>query len=251
MRPVQDWRIQKTKGVILRWPSGGFVQQVKMSGDEFAEFFFEVCTMDYSKMEAGMGSLKRHMESGNEVKIAGNGIDLSFSIKDIPAILCGGYDNIPDGEVFTTPLKNSVNGTIQYNRPIVYQGIRFEYIRREFKDDKIIAGDAGNKRDALKKILNADGGGRYVGEFAFGFNSHILNPMYDILFDEKIAGSFHSTPGQAYEGADNGNRSQIRWDLVCVQRREHSGGEIYFDGELTPRDGLFILTECQDSTQKM
>ncbi|MDR1890911.1 MAG: aminopeptidase [Puniceicoccales bacterium] len=245
MRPVQDWRVRKTKWVILRWPSDGFAQQAKMSTDEFEEFFFKVCTMDYSKMEAGMASLKKRMESADEVKIVGNGTDLSFSIKGIPAIPCGGHHNIPDGEVFTAPVKNSVNGTIQYNTPTVYQGIPFENIRLEFKDGKIIAGDAGNKTDAMNKILDADGGGRYVGEFAFGFNPHILNPMCDILFDEKIAGSFHFTPGQAYEEADNGNRSQIHWDLVCIQRREHGGGEIYFDGELIRRDGLFIPTELQ------
>jgi aminopeptidase len=245
MRPVQDWRVQKTKRVILRWPSDDFVQQAKMSTDEFEEFFFRVCTVNYSKMEAGMASLKKRMESADKVKIVGNGTDLSFSIKGIPAIPCGRRHNILDGEMFTAPVKNSVNGTIQYSTPAVYQGIPFENIRLEFKDGKIIAGDAGNQTDVMNKILDADGGGRYVGEFAFGFNSHILNPMCDILFDEKIAGSFHLTPGQAYEEAGNGNRSQIHWDLVCIQRREHGGGEIYFDGELIRRDGLFIPTELQ------
>jgi aminopeptidase len=245
MRPVQDWRIQRTKWVILRWPSDGFAQQAKMSTDDFEEFFFQVCTMDYSKMEKGMAALKKRMESADKVKIVGNGTNLSFSIKDIPAIPCGGHHNIPDGEVFTAPIKNSVNGTIQYNTPTVYQGIHFENVRLDFQNGKIIAGDAGNKTEALNKILDADEGSRYVGEFAFGFNPHIMNPMCDILFDEKIAGSFHFTPGQAYKEADNSNRSQIHWDLVCIQRKEYGGGEIYFDGELIRQNGLFVPTELQ------
>ncbi|MDR2603015.1 MAG: aminopeptidase [Puniceicoccales bacterium] len=245
MRPVQDWRVQKTKWVILRWPSDGFAQQAKMSTDEFEDFFFRVCTMDYSRMEMGMAFLKKRMEAADRIQIVGNGTDLSFSIKGIPAIPCGGHHNIPDGEVFTAPVKNSVNGIIQYNTPTVYQGIPFENIRLEFRDGKIVAGNAGNKTNAMNKILDADEGSRYVGEFAFGLNPHILNPVCDILFDEKIAGSFHFTPGQAYEEADNGNRSQIHWDLVCIQRKECGGGEIYFDGELIRRDGLFIPTDLQ------
>jgi aminopeptidase len=245
MRPVQDWRVQKTKWVILRWPSDGFAQQAKMSTNEFEDFFFRVCTMDYAKMERGMNFLKKRMEVTDRVKISGNGTELSFSIKNIPAIPCGGHHNIPDGEVFTAPVKDSVNGIIQYNTPTVYQGIPFENIRLEFKNGKIVSGNAGSKTSELNKILDADEGARYVGEFAFGFNPHVLSPLCDILFDEKIAGSFHFTPGQAYEEADNGNRSQIHWDLVCIQRKEYGGGEIRFDDELIRKDGLFIPSELQ------
>jgi aminopeptidase len=246
MRPVQDWRVRETKWVILRWPSDGFAQQAKMSTDEFEDFFFRVCTMDYKKMETGMEALKVRMEAADQVRISGNGTELSFSIKGISAIPCGGKHNIPDGEVFTAPVKNSVNGVIQFNTPTVYQGIPFENVRLEFKDGKIVTGNAGNKTVELNKILDADEGAKYVGEFSFGFNPHILHPLCDILFDEKIAGSFHFTPGQAYEEADNGNRSQIHWDLVCVQRKEYGGGEIYFDGELIRKDGIFIPRELQE-----
>ncbi|MDR1413729.1 MAG: aminopeptidase [Puniceicoccales bacterium] len=245
MRPVQDWRVKETKWVILRWPSDGFAQQAKMSSDEFEDFFFRVCTMDYKKMTDGMQALKMRMETADRVHIAGNDTELSFSIKGISAIPCGGEHNIPDGEVFTAPVKTSVNGVIQFNTPTVYQGIPFENVRLEFKDGKIITGNAGSKTTELNKILDADEGARYIGEFAFGFNPHVQNPLCDILFDEKIAGSFHFTPGQAYEEADNGNRSQIHWDLVCVQRKEYGGGEIYFDGELIRRDGIFIPRELQ------
>ncbi|MDR1432727.1 MAG: aminopeptidase [Puniceicoccales bacterium] len=245
MRPVHDWRVKRTKWVILRWPSDGFAQQAKMSTAAFEDFFFRVCTMDYGKMESGMAALKERMEAADKVRITGNGTELSFSIKGIAAIPCGGRHNIPDGEVFTAPVKDSANGTIRYNAPTVYHGIPFENIKLELKDGKIVSADAGAKTVELNKILDADGGARYVGEFAFGFNPHILHPLCDILFDEKIAGSFHFTPGQAYEEADNGNRSQIHWDLVCIQRREYGGGEIYFDGDLIRRDGIFIPPELQ------
>lgn len=239
-RPVQDWRVQKTKWVILRWPSDGFAQQAKMNTSAFEDYFFRVCTMDYARMEDGMSALKARMELADNVHIVGNGTDLTFSIKGIHAIPCGGRHNIPDGEVFTAPVKNSVNGILQYNTPTVYQGLPFENIRLEFKDGRIVAAQAGDKTFELNKILDSDEGARYIGEFSFGFNPHILHPMCDILFDEKIAGSFHFTPGQAYEEADNGNRSQVHWDLVCIQREEYGGGEIYFDGELIRKNGLFV-----------
>jgi aminopeptidase len=245
MRPVHDWRVKHTKWVILRWPTDGFAQQAKMSTEAFEEFFFRVCTLDYSRMIPGMEALKRRMEAADAVRITGNGTELSFSIKNISAITCGGRHNIPDGEVFTAPVKNSINGVIQYNTPSIYMGTQFENVRLEFKDGKIVGGSAGNRTEELNKILDSDDGARYVGEFSFGFNPHILHPMCDILFDEKIAGSFHLTPGQAYEEANNGNTSQVHWDLVCIQRRDYGGGEIYFDGELIRRDGIFIPKELQ------
>jgi aminopeptidase len=199
--------------------------------------------MDYAKMGTGMAVLKRRMEATNMVRISGNGTELSFSIRGIPAVICNGHRNIPDGEVYTAPVKDSVSGVVQYNAPTVYQGRPFENVRLEFENGKIVAASAGNMTDALNKILDADGGARYVGEFAFGVNPHILHPMCNILFDEKIAGSFHFTPGQAYEDADNGNRSQVHWDLVCIQREEYGGGEIYFDGKLIRKNGLFIPPE--------
>ena len=245
LKRVQDWRVKKTKWVILRWPTDGFAQQAKMSTDAFEDFYFDVCTMDYAKMIPGMDALKARMERADQVKIYGNGSDLTFSIKNIPAIPCGGTHNIPDGEVFTAPVRDSVNGVVQYNTPTVYQGIPFENLRLEFENGKIVDVKAGNKTKEANTIFDVDEGARYVGEFSFGFNPYVMSPMCDILFDEKIAGSFHFTPGQAYDEADNGNRSQVHWDLVCIQRKEYGGGEIYFDGELIRKDGVFVPSELQ------
>jgi aminopeptidase len=244
MRPVQDQRVKKTKWVVLRWPTPSMAQLAGMSTEAFEDFYFDVCTLDYRKLMPGMKALKRLMEKTDRVEIKGPGTDLRFSIKGIPAVICGGDRNIPDGEVFSCPVRDSVQGNVTFNAPSIYQGIGFDGIRLEFKDGKIVDATS-NETTKLNKILNSDPGARYIGEFSLGFNPRVLQPMRDILFDEKIAGSFHFTPGQAYEEADNGNRSQVHWDMVSIQRPEYGGGEIYFDGKLIRRDGEFLLKQLR------
>ena len=176
----------------------------------------------------------------DEVHIVGKGTDLRFSIKDIPVIPCAGEKNIPDGECFTAPVRDSVNGTIHFNTPTIYQGTTFTDVRLRFENGKIVEASA-NHTEKLNEILDTDEGARYIGEFSIAFNPHITTPMLDILFDEKIAGSLHITPGKAYEVADNGVRSAVHWDMVMIQRPEYGGGEIYFDGELIRKDGQFVI----------
>jgi aminopeptidase len=239
MRPVQDQRVKKTKWVVLRWPTPSMAQLAGMSTEAFEDFYFDVCTLDYRKLLPGMKILKRLMEKTDCVQIKGPGTDLAFSVKAIPAVICGGDRNIPDGEVFTAPVKDSVEGHITFNTPSIYQGTAFDGVRLEFKRGKIV--DAlSNETQKLNKILDSDPGARYIGEFSLGFNPRVFQPMRDILFDEKIAGSFHFTPGQAYEEADNGNRSQVHWDMVSIQRNDYGGGEIYFDGKLIRKNGEFL-----------
>jgi aminopeptidase len=244
MRPVQDQRVQKTKWVVLRWPTPAMAQLAGMSTEAFEDFYFDVCTLDYKKLQPGMRALKALMERTDSVEIKGPGTDLRFSIKGIPAVICGGDRNIPDGEVFSCPVKDSVQGYITFNAPTIYQGIGFDNIHLKFEDGKIVEATS-NQSDKLNKILDSDTGARYIGEFSLGFNPYILEPMRDILFDEKIAGSFHFTPGQAYEEADNGNRSQVHWDMVNIQRPDYGGGEIYFNGNLIRRDGEFLPKSLQ------
>jgi aminopeptidase len=195
--------------------------------------------MDYRKMSRAMVPLERRMKRADRVHLKAPGTDLKFSIKGIGAQMCRGDRNIPDGEVFSCPVKNSVNGVIQFNAPTLYSGTKFENVRLEFKDGKIVNATANNTK-RLNEILDTDAGARYVGEFSLGFNPHILSPMCDILFDEKIAGSLHFTPGQAYEQCDNGNRSAVHWDMVLIQRPEWGGGEVWFDGELIRKNGMFL-----------
>src|SRR5256886_8976365 len=239
MRPVQDQRVKKTKWVVLRWPTASMAQLAGMSTEAFEDFYFDVCTRNCRKMQPGMKALKRLMERTNRVEIKAPGTDLTFSIKGIPAVICGGDRNIPDGEVFTAPVKDSVEGQVTFNAPSIYQGTAFDGVRLKFKRGKIIDASS-NETKKLNKILDSDEGARYIGEFSLGFNPRVFQPMRDILFDEKIAGSFHFTPGQAYEDADNGNRSQVHWDMVSIQRSDYGGGEGYFDGKLIRKDGEFV-----------
>ena len=247
LRPSIDQRINHTKWVVLRWPNPSMAQAAKMSTEAFADYYFKVCTLDYSKMKPGALALKKLMEKTDKVHIKGPGeTDLRFSIKGIGAVSCIGEMNIPDGEVFSCPVKESVEGIIHYNTPTVYLGNPFENVKLEFKKGKVVKATCGSGNvKKLNEILDADAGARYVGEFAIGFNPHVTHAICDILFDEKIAGSLHFTPGMAYETAGNGNKSQVHWDLVLIQRPEFGGGEIWFDGKLVRKDGLFVPKELQ------
>jgi aminopeptidase len=249
MRPVQDQRVKRTKWVVLRWPTPSMAQLAGMSTEAFEDFFFDVCTLDYRKLQPGMKALKGLMEQTDRVQIKGPDTDLNFSIKGIPAVICGGDRNIPDGEVFTAPVKDSVEGQLTFNAPSIYQGTAFDGIRLEFEGGKIIAATS-NETKKLNEILDSDPGARYTGEFSLGFNPRVFQPMRDILFDEKIAGSFHLTPGQAYEEADNGNRSQVHWDMVSIQRPDYGGGEIYFDGKLVRKNGKFLPNQLHSLNWK-
>jgi aminopeptidase len=249
LRPLQDQRVQKTKWVVLRWPTPAMAQLAGMSTEAFENFFFKVCTLDYRKLQPGMKALKALMEKTDQVKIKGPATDLQFSIKGISAIICGGDRNIPDGEVFSCPVKNSVQGHVTFNAPSIYQSTAFDNIRLEFRDGKIVDATS-NQTQKLNAVLDSDPGARYIGEFSLGCNPYIMQPMRDILFDEKIAGSFHFTPGQAYQEADNGNRSQVHWDMVSIQRKDYGGGEIYFDGQLVRRDGEFLPTQLRSLNWK-
>ena len=244
LRPVSDRRINKTRWCVLRWPTPSMAQSARMSTEAFENFYFDVCTMDYAKMAKAMAPLQRRMARADRVHIKAPGTDLRFSIKGLGAIMCKGDFNIPDGEVFSCPVKESVEGVIRYNAPTVYSGARFEKVRLVFKKGRIVEA-SGSDAKRLNQILDTDPGARYVGEFSIACNPLIREPMGDILFDEKIAGSLHVTPGQAYELADNGNRSAVHWDLVLIQRPEWGGGEIWFDGELIRRNGKFVPADLR------
>ncbi|MEY3277406.1 MAG: hypothetical protein RL153_2674 [Verrucomicrobiota bacterium] len=243
MRPVIDRRINHTKWCVLRWPTPSMAQAANMSTEAFEDFYFDVCTMDYERMAKAILPLKKRMEKADRVRIVGPGTDLRFSIQGIGAKPCEGVRNIPDGECFTCPTLKSSEGVITFNTPTIYSGTKFEGIRLELKGGRIVkATCSGGSEKRLNEILDTDAGARSIGEFSLGFNPYIQNPMCDILFDEKIAGSLHYTPGQAYEDPDpgNGNKSAVHWDMVLIQRKEWGGGEVWFDDELIRKDGLFV-----------
>lgn len=245
-KPVHtEVRVKSTKWCILNYPTEGYSQEANMSLQEFSEFYFKVCNLDYSKMNKAMDNLKSLMEKTDRVHILSEDTDLTFSIKNIPAIKCAGEMNIPDGEVYTAPVKNSINGYIHYNTPTMYNGVRFDNVKLYFENGKIIKCEAKEHQKELEDIFNIDEGARYVGEFSLGLNPYITKPMLDILFDEKITGSLHFTPGASYDDAFNGNKSAVHWDLVLIQTENYGGGEIYFDDKLIRKDGIFVIDELK------
>jgi aminopeptidase len=237
-------RVPKTKWVALRWPTPGMAQQASMSTPAFEKFYFDVCTMDYGKMAKAAQPLADLMNKTDKVRVTGPGTDFTLSIKGIGAVPCTGEANIPDGECFSAPVRDSVNGKVSFNTVSLYQGTEFKDITYTIKDGKIVDASAGANTPKLNDILDTDEGARYFGEFAIGFNPYVLHPMKDTLFDEKIAGSLHFTPGNSYDPpGGNGNKSGIHWDTVLIQRADYGGGEIWFDDVLVRKDGLFVLPE--------
>lgn len=239
-----DIRVPKTKWVVLRYPNAAMAQLSNTSTEAFEDFYFDVCTLDYARMGRAMQPLADYMRRTDKVRMTGPGTDISFSIKGIGAVPCCGLRNIPDGEVYSAPVRDSVNGKITYNAPSLYQGFTFENVSFTFKDGKIVEATANDTR-RINQVLDTDEGARYIGEFAIGVNPYVLEPMKDILFDEKIQGSIHFTPGNCYEETSNGNSSAIHWDLVWIQRPEYGGGEIYFDDRLIRKDGRFVVPELE------
>jgi len=244
---VFETRVPKTKWVALRWPSPSMAQQAGLSTAAFEDFYFRVCTLDYARMREAAEPLQDLMSRTDEVRIVGpRETDLRFSIRGIGAKACSGERNIPDGECFTAPVPDSAEGTIRFNTVSLYQGMEFSDIRYVVRKGRIVDATAGPMTDKLNEILNTDEGARRFGEWSLGYNPHVLHPMKDTLFDEKIAGSFHLTPGNSYSPpGGNGNVSAIHWDTVMIQRPEYGGGEIWFDGVLVRKDGRFVLPELE------
>jgi aminopeptidase len=250
-KPVHlEERVKRTKWVVLRYPNNAMAQLAETSQETFEDFYFDVCCADYARMSKAQDRLFALMDKTDKVHITGPGTDLRLSIKGIPNVKCDGRRNIPDGEVYTAPVRDSINGTITYNCPSLYQGALYKNISFTFEHGKIIKATCEGDDTKLNKILDTDEGSRYIGEFAIGVNPFILHPMRDTLFDEKIAGSFHLTPGQCYDEAPNGNQSSVHWDLVLIQRPDYGGGEIYFDDVLIRKDGKFVDQQLEKDFSK-
>lgn len=244
LKPSDDYLYANLRWVLFDYPTPGAAQKAKMNFDQFYDYVLDVSTVDYDAIHQAQQPLKDLMERTDRVRIVGPGTDITFSIKDIPAVICAGTHNVPDGEVYTAPVKDSVNGTITYNTPSPYQGVVHQNVSLTFKDGKIVEA-VSDHTYKLNEVLDTDEGARYIGEFALGLNPVIKEPMGNILFDEKISGSLHFTPGDSYDETENGNSSSVHWDMVLIQRPEYGGGEIYFDDVLIRKDGLFVLEELK------
>ncbi|MGE5279330.1 MAG: aminopeptidase [Deltaproteobacteria bacterium] len=243
LKPVVDRRVNHTRWVVTRYPTQGFARAAHMSLRSLEELFFKSCLLDWPLFSKRLTRLQQIVGRARDVRITAPDTDLRFSLKGMPAVKCEGLRNMPDGEVFTAPVRGSVEGRITYNVPSLYHGREFNGVRFVFRKGRIVEASCRTGAAAdLKRILDSDPGARYIGEFSFGLNPHIRRPVRNILFDEKITGSFHFTPGQAYGETDNGNRSSVHWDLVKDLR---PGGAVYFDGRLIQEDGLFVPKELQ------
>jgi aminopeptidase len=237
LRPIQDWRVKNCRWVVTRFPTHGGAQEAKMSLDEYEDYVFSACCIDWEAESVKQEKLKKLMDAADRIRITASDTELAFSIAGLPGIKCDGRFNIPDGEVFTAPVKDSVEGYITYNCPTVYQGKEFNGIRLDFEKGKIVSAGCSGMDKELNSILDTDEGARYIGEFAIGVNPGIRRPMRNILFDEKIFGSIHFTPGQCYDECDNGNRSAVHWDMVKLLSGD---GEIWFDDNLIQKNGRFV-----------
>jgi aminopeptidase len=221
---------------LIRYPTDSFAQQCGMSTEACEEFFFNVCSMDYQVLHQEMEPLKAALDRANQVRILSPGTDISFSIEGLKCSISAGTWNIPDGETAMKIVRESVDGTIAYNIPSNHQGFVFRDIKLTFKKGQVVGIEA-NDAKRMEAILDTDVGARYIGEFAIGVNPYLRRPIIDTLFDEKMAGSLHFTPG----GTDaEGRESSVHWDIVLSHLSEYGGGEIYLDGKLWRKDGLFV-----------
>ncbi|MCA9737679.1 MAG: aminopeptidase [Gemmatimonadetes bacterium] len=239
-------RVPKTKWVVLRYPGDSMAQQARRSRASFADLYYDVCNLDWERFSRAMDPLADLMRKTNQVRLTAKDTDVTLSIKDIGVVKCDGHMNIPDGEVFTAPVKDSVNGVITYNAGALYAGTSWDWIRLTYKDGKIVDIEASNDVDKLREIFATDPGASYMGEFSFGLNPGLHEAIKDTLFDEKIYGSFHTALGQCYDTAENGNRSAIHWDLVCIQTERYGGGNVWFDGQLVRENGHWIHPDLRD-----
>ncbi len=245
-KEIEDIRINQRKWVALKYPSQLDAYKAKMKNDEFYDYAMRAMTFNYEEMAEMIRPLKNLMENTDKVRIVGPDTDVSFSIKGMPIIPCVGRSNLPDGEIFVAPIKTSVEGKIQYNTDSPFRGSVFSNISFVFEKGEIISASCdGDNNQLLHEIIATDEGSKYIGEFSIGLNPAVLKPMGDILYDEKIIGSIHFTPGRAYRESYNGNDSAIHWDIVLIQREEYGGGEIYFDDKLIKKDGFFVDEELK------
>ena len=234
-----DVRINNRRWVLLNYPTTLDAYKNKTSNRKHYEYALAAMTFDYAKMKDDMQSLKELMEKTDKVRIVAKNTDLTFSIKDIPVVPCVGKSNLPDGEIYTAPVKDSVEGYITYNTPCPYQGNVYHDVRLEFSKGQIVNCTCQEDVISLKEIFDTDQGARYIGEFSLGLNPLIKKPMGDILYDEKIIGSIHFTPGRAYKDAFNGNISSIHWDMVLLEP------DIYFDDVLIRKKGKFVIEQLK------
>jgi len=247
VRPVHcEYRNLHLRRVFVRWPTAAAAQAARLCTDAFRRLFFRACLIDYAALEEAARPLLARLVEADRVRLVGpDDTDLRFDITGVPAITMAGRQNVPDGEIQTSPVPGSLNGRVRYNVPSTYMGHFFPEIGLDFRNGEVVDvfGACDNKQ--VWSILRQDEGALRVGEFAVGINPALDRPVGDLLFDEKMWGSVHLAQGNSYRETDNGNRSAVHWDIVLHQTADAGGGEMYLDDDLIRRDGRFVVPELK------
>ena len=250
MRPLRDRLLERAAKKELRWsgtvhPIQAFAQDAEMSLREFEDFVYEACLVHepdpinaWKKVSKEQQRLVDWLNKTKQIHVVGPDTDLKLEVTDRKWINCDGHENFPDGEIFTGPIEESLNGHIRYTYPACHFGREVEDVRLQFKDGKVIKATAAKNEEFLSKMLESDKGAKYVGEFAFGTNPGIQRFTKNTLFDEKIGGTIHMAVGTGYPESGSKNKSAIHWDMVCDLR---DGGEVRVDGTLFLKDGKILI----------
>lgn len=226
-KPLSDI-LTKKRWCLFYYPNVASAALAKKSLEDWENFVMDSCLLDWKKEEELQKKFIEIMKKVKKVRITGKETDLEVNIAGQKWLTCCGKFNMPDGEVFTSPVRTGVNGFIRYNVPTNYMSHDFNFVKLTLKDGKVIKEQSDND-SALKEILSTDKGARYFGEFAFGLNNKIKEGTKQILFDEKMGKSLHMALGRCYEEAPNGNDSSIHWDLIF--NFKWSNAELYFDNK--------------------
>lgn len=244
IKPVHyQYRNKNLNWAYFRFPTSGMARKAGMDDIAFEDYYYSAAFIDYAKLEHAMLPLEALLATTKNIRIKGPGkTDIQFQLSNYGVCKSICRNNVPDGEIFTAPVKDSLRGTIEFNVNSFYYGSFFTNVTLEFQNGKVVKAFANNTK-RLNELLDVDEGARYIGEFALGLNENIRKPINDILFDEKMIGSLHFALGNAYPVADNGNKSSIHWDMILDQNKDAGGGSIYFDNKLVRHDGFFVLPE--------
>jgi aminopeptidase len=249
-RPLSERFLERAAKKELKWtgtayPTHAFAQDAEMSLREFEDFVYGAALVHEPDPIAAWQATSKDQQrlidwlaDKDQVRLVGPDTDLTLSIKGRSWVNCDGHENFPDGEIFTGPVEDSVNGQVRFTYPACEGGREVEDVRLWFENGKVVKATAAKNEEFLLTMIDTDEGARYLGEFAFGTNQGVQRFTKNILFDEKIGGTVHMALGTGYPETGSQNRSAIHWDMICDLRQ---GGEVWIDGVVFAKDGKFTI----------
>jgi len=238
MKPISEIIVNRKRWVLCNFPTNSLAQEADMSLAEYEAFLYGATNINWDGVQKRGKSLKRLLDRGRRITIVGKETEITIGIEGRKGVPCFGERNMPDGEVYVSPLEESAEGHIYFETPAIYQGSEVAGIRLTFKGGKVVEASAEKNESFLIDMLNTDRGARYLGEVGIGINYGIKSFSKDILFDEKIGGTVHLALGRSYEKAGGKNDSAIHWDIIKDLRK---GGELYIDRKLIQKNGKFLV----------